>query len=177
LARAILGVSDNRGAQQSFLSNVVAAVGKITALRGKALPKADAQAVAMEVEQGLKERGYDDASVRSKKSAALKLALCSPVLATVEAKSIPGLTEGLAPMLRFCTALRKNGYDKNKAKAEFVKSTTGSKRKNVARSIAIHVKSILSAKGSHAAASPAAKKALMAWASKFHIVLNKAATA
>lgn len=174
LASAILGVEDSRSLAQSFRERLVNAVGKLAGVRGKPLPKADAKDIAMEVARGLEAKGYEGASLRVKQSQAMSLATCAPVLATVDFAKVPGLSEGLAPMLKFCTALKRNGFDTAKATREFKRKSASTKR-STAASIAIHVKSILSAKGRHPAVSEAAKKALRAWAAKFHIAISKPA--
>lgn len=171
LTAGIAGGMDSRGQVASFKETLIATVGKVRELRGVRLPKADANDIAMGVAQLLTERGYSPESIKAKKSAALKLATCAPLLVEAfERKDCSKIRDTLADVLRFATKLRANEYNVDKAARAFRKgSGAGGKGKNVAGSIAMHIKSILSMKGRNAATSPAAKGSLIRWAKKYGI--------
>lgn len=170
LALAITTAGDARGQVLTFKQSLLETVGKVASLRGKKLPPADADAIAMETARLYAERGYDADSIKVKKSQAKKLATCAPVLVQAFERKIPGLTDGLAPVLRFCTALGRADYHIPAAVTEF----TRQRKVNKAASIAQHVKAILGMESAIKACSAAAKRDLRAWAEKYGINVKTA---
>jgi len=168
LARGIAGVSDSRGQVLSFKSALIDALSGDRKLRGRPLPKPDADAIAGAVALDLTARGYNEASIRVKKSQALLLATCAPVLPMAfERKDLAPIRDTLAGLLKFCTRLRKSEYKVDRAAREFNQAH----RPDPVKSAVIHIKSVLGMTSKHRFASAKAKAALVEWAGQFGLSL------
>lgn len=105
VATAIVQATDKRGAVATFRETILSIGKSIKGLIGKPLDADTAQDIADDCEAQYVAVGHTKDSVKSMKSAALKLARCAPVLAKIDREFAD--MDGLK---KYCTALQKANF-------------------------------------------------------------------
>lgn len=105
VATAIVQATDKRGAVATFRETILSIGKTVKGLIGKPLDADTAQDIADDCEAQYVAAGHTKDSVKSMKSAALKLARCAPVLAKMDREFAD--MDGLK---KYCTALQKANF-------------------------------------------------------------------
>ena len=171
LCKGLVNVSDTGAAYLTLHETFMQTVGKIKGLRGKPLPDADVARIgdtlrvmyAKRVEAGT----VKDTSVKSLVSTALKVAKCSPVLASMDNATFLKYCRNWTETRAYCTALKAANYKLADVKIEDAKS-------DPIRRGASAIKGILKAKSKHKLHSKGCKAAFALLASRANVNLGSA---
>lgn len=105
IATAIVTATDKRGAVATFRETVLSIGKTVKGLLGKPLDDTTAEDIADKCAVAYEAAGHTANSIKSMKSAALKLARCSTVLAKMDREF-----EDLDTMKKYCTQLQKANF-------------------------------------------------------------------
>lgn len=114
IATAIVTATDKRGQVSTFRETILNIGKTVKGLLGKPLDDTTAEDIADKCAVAYMAAGHTADSIKSMKSAALKLARCSPVIAKMDREFAD-----LDTMKKYCTALQKANFVVTDADAAF----------------------------------------------------------
>jgi hypothetical protein len=166
IAQAIVNATDKAGQATTFRETILNVIGKVKGLSGKPMPETEVDLIADDCATQYTDRGLSDDSVKALKSAAKKLARCSPVVAGME-RDFPSI-DGLK---KYCTILQKMEFDV----AATDKLYDRKAKPNLKKSAEIHLRAVLGMTGKDHFCSADAKAALAFWCERAGLKIGEKA--
>lgn len=123
IATAIVTATDKRGQVLSFRERILSIGKSVKGLLGKPLDDATAELIADDCAAQYLAAGHTADSVKSMKSAALKVARCAPVVAKLDRSF-----DDFDTLKKYCTQLQKSDFDTAAADLAFKEAEAARKK-------------------------------------------------